>query len=288
MQAPLVAVATFALACLVAVPSVHADSSSIAVLPIAVRGEAPEVLLNTLQASLVNTLRTASKVASVEDTKVALASEKDLAGCFSTDCLARIGDLLSVSRFVRPELTIRGASYELRLQLLDIGANDRLQNTVTIDCAVCTISDLTAKSSKAAERLLRAPRAKRTKPAPSARPTPAATEPEPAPMAGNTQAATKTTQSGTPRALAWGAVGAAAAFLALGTTLIIIDDTGACDSPTAQCKYHYSTMSGGVFSIAAGLASGVAAGWLFGRNSNAQSTLSIVNGGAMGGLAFHF
>ncbi len=75
--------------------------------------------------------------------------------CFSRDCLQRIGEALSVHRFVRGLLTANGAHYSLKLELFQVGDEPFLQNTVTIMCAICTIAELAERSEQAAERLLR-------------------------------------------------------------------------------------------------------------------------------------
>ncbi len=142
---------------LVAMPSTHAlaeDAESIALLSLEIAGDAPPELRKQVQVAIAKGLETGGPVIGLEGVRRGLAGEPELIGCFSSDCLERIGDRISATYFVRAVLTASGAHYELELQLLQVGGSERLVNSVTTSCAVCTIADLNERSKDAAAQLL--------------------------------------------------------------------------------------------------------------------------------------
>tara|TARA_R110002096_G_scaffold44526_13_gene120714 strand:+ start:358724 stop:359725 length:1002 start_codon:yes stop_codon:yes gene_type:complete len=129
------------------------DGDGIAVLALDITGDATSNLRKQVVLAIVEGLEEAGDVLSVDESRSALVSETDLIDCFSRDCLERIGDSLSVPRFVRAELSASGAHYILKLQLLHTGRK-RLLNSVTVSCAVCTVGDLKTRTIEAARQLL--------------------------------------------------------------------------------------------------------------------------------------
>lgn len=142
---------------LVAIPRTDAlaeGAERVALLSLEIAGDAPPELRKQVQVAIAKGLETGGPVIGLEDARRGLAGEPELIGCFSSDCLERIGDRIAASRFVRAVLTASGAHYELELQLLQVGGEERLVNSVTTSCAVCTIADLNERSRDAAEKLL--------------------------------------------------------------------------------------------------------------------------------------
>ncbi len=132
----------------------HAEEADgIALLALEISGDAPRELQTQVQLAIVTGLREGHTVMDLKETHAALDGSSDLIGCFTSDCLERISDSIGVTRFVRAVLTTSGAHYELKLQLLHVG-DKRLLNSTMTSCAVCTIADLTERTTNAARQLL--------------------------------------------------------------------------------------------------------------------------------------
>lgn len=130
------------------------NEEAIALLSLEISGDAPPELRQQIQVHIAQGLAANRMVLGLEETRKALESSPELIGCFSSECLERIGDALSIRRFVRAVLVASGAHYELRLELMQIGEEELLQNMVTTSCSICTIEDLNERSVEAAGRLL--------------------------------------------------------------------------------------------------------------------------------------
>jgi len=130
------------------------DKESIAIISLEISGDAPPELRQQVQAHIAEGLAATFTVVGLDETRDKLRASPELIGCFSSDCLLRIGDTLSVELFVRAVLVANGAHYDLSLELLRTGQDPMLQNSVTASCSICTIEDLNERSVDAARRLL--------------------------------------------------------------------------------------------------------------------------------------
>lgn len=137
--------------------STHAwadDHETIALLSLEISGDAPPELRQQVQAHIAKGLAQSHTVIGLDETQKTLATSPELIGCFSSECLERIGEALSIRRFVRAVLVASGAHYELKLDLMQTGSEELLLNSVTTSCSICTISDLNERTQDAASQLL--------------------------------------------------------------------------------------------------------------------------------------
>ncbi len=130
----------------------HADErEQVALLSVEIADEDVSAVHTELEVHIARGLANRVNVLGLKQVQRELGKQPN---CFSQECLVRIGEALSVHRFVRAHITVRGAHYDLKLELFQIGDEPFLQNTLTITCAVCTIAELGERSMDAAQRLL--------------------------------------------------------------------------------------------------------------------------------------
>ena len=319
----------------------EAETGGIALLSLEISGDAPPELRKQVQAHIAKGLASSGRVLGLEETRERLADTPELIGCFSSECLERMGELLSVHLFVRAVLTTGGAHYELTLELLQSGEETLVRNSTQTSCSICTIEDLNERSTEAAIRLLVLDTTKHMTVTIASIPdgatisidgleagrSPVTTELEPGPhrisavaegfadtaktvevaagVAGEQRfelpmiAPLGTDHEGPGRHYGnwkWGGVATSGVLLALGTTLILLDDG---DSPTCgtaqnpkQCKFIRHTQLGGVLALSGAVLTGAATGWMFWSESRHENyrypTLRITTDGATAGVAFGF
>ncbi|MCP4448182.1 MAG: PEGA domain-containing protein [Myxococcales bacterium] len=100
------------------VPDAAAEEETIALLSLEISGDAPPPeLREQVQVHIAKGLATGRKLLGLAQTREALVGSPELLGCFSSECLERIGDALSIRCFARAVLVASGAHYELKLDL---------------------------------------------------------------------------------------------------------------------------------------------------------------------------
>ncbi len=131
-----------------------ADEKRVAVLEIAIEGDAPPELRAQLEKSLDGGLYAAGfEVVTHAEVTKKLKTAPELAGCTSTTCLDRLGKLLHVTRFVRARVEASGAAYQFELELLGAEVAGGVVNRVDRSCSVCTIAEANDEMSRAATAL---------------------------------------------------------------------------------------------------------------------------------------
>jgi len=126
----------------------HAGPATVAVVAIEMKGNVAPELRSQLQRSIQQGIKDAKQRAvSTKKLRRALRKTPELRNCTSTTCLQRIGELTKATRFVRASVDGSGASYTVALELLSSDPNNRVVAKNELKCAVCTITDLSAKIS---------------------------------------------------------------------------------------------------------------------------------------------
>jgi len=127
----------------------------IAVLEVAIEGDAPPELRAQIGKSVDAGLRAAGlEVVARDEVAGKLRNARSLVGCFSTTCLARIGNVVGAKRFLRARVEASGAAYTLELELLAADAPGGLVERVERNCPVCTLREVTDLAGKAAVELV--------------------------------------------------------------------------------------------------------------------------------------
>lgn len=145
--------ATVCLILLSLVAAAHADK--IAIIEIEISGDAAPELAAPVAGSIATGLAAeGAEVVTLEDVRVALRDTPELVGCTSTTCLARIGEKLGASRFVRATIDGTGAAYSLVLFLMSADETDGIVKRVDELCAGCTVTEVNELATKTAARLL--------------------------------------------------------------------------------------------------------------------------------------
>lgn len=135
----------------------RADEGTVAILGLELTGDAAPELAPQLLRSLRGGLSTVgAKVVSLDDVQSALERHIELAGCVSTTCLRRLGELVKAQRFVRARVEATGAEYLLDIELLSPNAEDGVVRRLEKACTICTITELNELTSQAAHELLAA------------------------------------------------------------------------------------------------------------------------------------
>lgn len=285
-----------ALACVASLLAFAAQAKArprVAILDLAIAGDAPPELRAELERSLAGGLSSVGfAVVSREDTLDKLKEAPELIGCSTTTCLERIGHLVGATRFVRGRVVADGAAFAIELELLSADISGSVVTRVERSCAVCTLAEANDTMSSAAlaldEKTLATGKLLVYTMPPGGRVTVdgnsvgmAPTEVELAPgehriqvalegylpgeshvavQAGQTQEVTVALlapvlpQVSRFRVWKWAAGGVAVASLMAGITLMAIDG-GCTDSPPAgqECKDLHDTLWGGAALTAAGV-----------------------------------
>ncbi len=126
----------------------HARPSTVAVVAVEMKGNVAPELRSQLQRSIVRGIKQAKqRMVSKKKLRRALRKTPELRNCTSTTCLQRIGELTRANRFVKASVDGSGAAYTVNLELLSADPNNRVVAQRELKCAVCTITDLSAKVS---------------------------------------------------------------------------------------------------------------------------------------------
>jgi hypothetical protein len=134
--------------------AVKPGKERVAVLGLAISGDAPPELRNQMQKSLDGGLAVAGyEVVPHDELMQKLKGNKELEGCFSTTCLERLTDLVGARRFVNARVDASGASYTIELQLLGADASSGIVQRLEKSCPVCTITEANNAMSKTAAML---------------------------------------------------------------------------------------------------------------------------------------
>jgi hypothetical protein len=136
-------------------PCAHAAGRpKVAVLEIRIEGDAAPELRDQLDKSLAGGLYAAGwDVISRASVAKRLEATPELAGCVTTTCLERLGDMLGTSRFVRVRVSATGAAYVVELELLAADVATGPIARMEKNCAPCTFDEANEMMSQAAEQL---------------------------------------------------------------------------------------------------------------------------------------
>lgn len=140
----------------VAVPAAaEAPRERVALLDVAVSGDAPRQLRASLLTSLGGGVYAAGwEQVPAKDVDSALASAPGLAGCFTPTCLEQLATKLgSAKLFMRARVSAAGSTYSIELDLLAPTAAGGLIAHVEQKCEVCTLPELNEAMSQAAVQL---------------------------------------------------------------------------------------------------------------------------------------
>ncbi|MEK6608003.1 MAG: hypothetical protein AABZ30_10110 [Myxococcota bacterium] len=213
-----------------------AQAQRVAVLPIDATGDAvADEVRVTLRRGVVGGFASGGgDPRDVEDVDRALAANPALAGCTTSPCLRRIGELVGAPLVVATQVEIVGSSYTFRLRLAET-ADGATRAAIEESCDVCTMAEASDALSRAAALLAK----------PVARP--------PVP-AGEPSAETRRKRETKPRwrrALPWAALGGGVFGLGVGAGLVVLDGGGTCDG-AGECPREYDTGSAGIATLAVG------------------------------------
>lgn len=148
-----------ALSIFVAATAAAAERPRVAVLEVAIGGDAPPALRTQVEKSLEGGLYAAGfEVVPSREVAARLRRARSLAGCTSTTCLARIGDLVGARRFVRARVAASGGAYDVELELLAPDVEGGVVQRVERTCAVCTLREANDLVSRSVVELVNPPR----------------------------------------------------------------------------------------------------------------------------------
>lgn len=83
-----------------------------------------------------------------------VASDPDLAGCLTTECIDRLSQAAGASELLRVHIAANGNSYEIDIELLAAGAEGGLAGRLQESCSVCTVEELAVVAGAATSKLL--------------------------------------------------------------------------------------------------------------------------------------
>lgn len=128
----------------------------IAILDLAVSGDAPKEVKKALLASLGGGLYAAGyEVIPNGEVQAAITASPGLAGCTTPTCLQQLSDkLMNARAFVRGRVRADGSTYQIELELLTTTAGEG-GNAARIEdsCEICTLPEVNTKMSDAALKL---------------------------------------------------------------------------------------------------------------------------------------
>lgn len=130
------------------------SDTPVAILELELSGDAAPELRDRVVASIAEgVVASGADVITLDEVRAALEQEPNLAGCTSTTCLARIGEMVGAERFVRGNVQATGAAYTVTLELLTASKDVPAIGRVTEACTVCTMTELARRVKVAAEKL---------------------------------------------------------------------------------------------------------------------------------------
>jgi hypothetical protein len=187
-----------------------------------------------------------------EEMTLKLKSVPGLAGCETTTCLKRLGEIVHARAALKASIEMIGTSrYLTTLQLVDTESGRELAR-VDDTCEICTLSEANDAVSNAAAALKAKLEPPRAAPAPAPQPTAVVTAPSPPPPDRSTLAMRYAGFA----LLGVGAVGFIVGFAELG-----VDHSRACTPPPGfvDCPQRVDTSVGQAFGFVTG-ALGVSSG----------------------------
>jgi hypothetical protein len=160
-------IAALTLSAIDAVAAGADEKPRVAILDLTIEGDAPPELRAQLDKSLAGGLASAGYgIVARDEVAKKLKSSPQLVGCVTTTCLARVGDVVKATRFIRARVEANGAAYTIDLELLGADGADALVKHVSKSCPVCTIAEANDAMSKGAVELFAAGPAMPDKPPP--------------------------------------------------------------------------------------------------------------------------
>jgi hypothetical protein len=139
---------------LLLVASTASARSRVAVLELAIEGDAEPELRGQLERSIDGGLASAGfDVVTRDEVAAKLRGSRALVGCTSTACLGRIGALVNATRFVKARIEAAGAAYTIELDLLGADAPGGLVQRLERSCPVCTLREVNDLTSRAVVEL---------------------------------------------------------------------------------------------------------------------------------------
>jgi hypothetical protein len=134
--------AWLALAPLLALPSAWAKRPRVAVLDITNEGDAPAEIRTKMEISLAGGLYSAGyDVVGRAEVQKKLRGARELVGCTTSTCLAKIRPLVGAEKFVRARVESQGSSFSVSLELYSPDASGGLVRRQERSCAVCTMNE---------------------------------------------------------------------------------------------------------------------------------------------------
>jgi hypothetical protein len=134
------------------------DRPRVAILEVALGGDAAPALRARIEKSLDGGLYAAGyEVIPEREVAAKLRRARSLAGCTSTTCLLRIGDLVGAQRFVRARVRAAAGAYDVELELLAADAEGGLVRRLERGCQACNAREANDLVSRAVVELMTPP-----------------------------------------------------------------------------------------------------------------------------------
>ncbi|HKA92084.1 MAG TPA: PEGA domain-containing protein [Haliangiales bacterium] len=152
------------LACvsLLALPSAWGQRPKVAILDVSVAGDAPAEIRGKMEKSLAGGLFAAGyEVVRREEVRRKLRSARELEGCTTPTCLAKVQGLVGADQFVRGRVETEGASFTVALELYAVEAAGGLVRRQERSCAPCTLAEANELMSELAATIFVEPKPKK-------------------------------------------------------------------------------------------------------------------------------
>jgi hypothetical protein len=131
-----------AVASLLAASSAWGQRPKVAILDVSVAGDAPAEIRGKMEKSLAGGLYAAGfDVVRRDDVRRKLRAARELEGCTTPTCLAKVEALVGAGQFVRGRVETEGASYTIALELYAAEAAGGLVRRQEKSCTPCTLAE---------------------------------------------------------------------------------------------------------------------------------------------------
>ena len=304
-----------AVASLLAASSAWGQRPKVAILDVSVAGDAPAEIRGKMEKSLAGGLYAAGfDVVRRDDVRRKLRAARELEGCTTPTCLAKVEALVGAGQFVRGRVETEGASYTIALELYAAEAAGGLVRRQEKSCTPCTLAEANEIMSGLASTIFVEPKPAKVALAVDSSPpgaairvdgvaagnAPVSIEVDPgdrvvrAELPGRAPVEQKVTvdpaapppppvpeaPAGRYGAWKWVTAGGAAAAMAGGVALIAINGSLTDCPAVGICKSKYDTLLPGLALVGAGLALGGLAVYFILDDKPAAAALVPLPGGA--------